>query len=1116
MEFKQLGILMGRAFVPALLGSALLAACGGGNGQQDGSVQIASDDSGGSADSAARAKRMAGDSGTETALTPVSATGSSMERGDLNGAKAIDKDDNSRWGSAFTDNEWLTLDYGSSVTITRVRINWENAHAKKYLLQTSEDNKTWTTIKTVENSPGGVEDLKDLGGQGRYLRVQGVTRSTQYGYSIFEIQAFTGTPVPPTTPTDPTTPTNPTDPTTPTTPTDPTTPTQPTEPVGDTSKPGVAIKPVAAISSTPENDGLSAKNTIDGNLASRWASKPEDGAWIQYDFGTAQALGYMKLVWENAYGKAYEIQISDDGKTWTRLRNQPAGKGGTEEYFNLGVKTRFVRIQGVTRATNYGYSLFEVEFKTVGSDNSIPTTTTTPFAFPANGANVGPLYNPQAPIEQIQITLPDGTLITRFGQRGVGRHGRERGEDWNEIGFGPNETVDANGNPVDKGPGNYMNFVANYFKNRTWGVEFIDNSRVAGVTKPRLIVNQYFPQAQRGGGHSFFRRIDDPNVTGYGWMSPGQLLDPTTYTDGFVDKTSCPVVPKPPQNALANPNSGFKGVIGANDGCSVVLDNMPGHTDLAPNANGVLVPNGVNIPARPLQLGEAIEFTGSFFSSRAAMDAIGDKGDYRYYTSEVIYVMGTGLRPWYGVQPRLNSVPLPDAVLSGGIGSVSYNYSDEGWRMFQQPFNNIGMQNLQRFVEGRRAVHSSFVTGQHIEPGNDPMTSIQNLAGTRFNATACVQCHTNNGRSPAPFTVDQRLDKMAFHVAVKAADGSIRPDPRYGSAIQMNSTSSTGAPQDWGNAVKVAGFETSSVTLSDGTKIELRKPKFAFDGPTPQLWSARAALPLLGVGLLEAVPEADILARARTSPDQDGVVGKANYTFDPETGATRLGRFGWKASKASIRHQVANALLNDMSVTSPVYPNRSCATDPQGCRTAPAQKGIQEADLTALTQYMQLLAVPAQRSIPSGFPKGVAPTEEHRVDAVQVANGRKVFDALRCAACHTAEMKTGKNHPFAELRDQTIRPFTDLLLHDMGPALADNLPEGQAQGAMWRTTALWGIGYTEKVAQGQPVGYLHDGRARNLTEAILWHGGEGEKSRQRFEQLSKADRDALLAWLRTL
>lgn len=362
MELKQMGLWMGRALAPALLGSALLAACGGGSTGASTEAQIASDD-GGTADSAARAKRLSGDSGTETALTPVSATASSMERGDLSGAKAIDKDDNSRWGSAFTDNEWLTLDYGSSVSISRVRISWENAHAKKYLLQTSEDNKTWTTVKTVENSAGGVEDLTGLGGQGRYLRVQGVTRSTGYGYSIFEIQAFTGAEVPPVTPTDPTT------------------PTQPQDPVGDTSKPGVVIKPAVALSSTPENDGLSAKNTIDGNLSTRWASKPEDGAWIQYDFGTAQPLGYMKLVWENAYGKAYEIQVSDNGQDWKRLRNQMAGKGGTEEYFNLGVKTRFVRIQGVTRATTYGYSLFEVEFKTVGSDNSIPPTATTPFPF---------------------------------------------------------------------------------------------------------------------------------------------------------------------------------------------------------------------------------------------------------------------------------------------------------------------------------------------------------------------------------------------------------------------------------------------------------------------------------------------------------------------------------------------------------------------------------------------------------------------------------------------------------------------------------------------------------------------------------------------------------------
>ncbi|WP_343628475.1 di-heme oxidoredictase family protein [Roseateles sp.] len=1099
MAFHRLAQFTGRALVPALLGSALLAACGG--GQSDaGPDGKASASSTSTADSAARAKAQGGDV-SETALTPVRATSSATERGDLSADKAIDHDDNTRWGSAFSDDQHLTLDYGTAVDISRVQIHWENAHATKYAIQTSDDGATFTTIKTVENSPGGTENITGLAGHGRYLRIQGLGRSTNYGYSIFEIQAFTGTPVPPVT--------------TPEQPTNPDQPTQPTTPDGDTSQPGVVLKPTAVVASSVENNGLAAANAVDGNTSTRWASQAEDGAWLQFDFGAPVNLGYMKLVWENAYGKAYQIQVSDDGKTWKLLRDQQSGKGGTEEYYNLGVKTRYVRMQGQTRATAYGYSLFEVEFKSIGSDNSIPVATTTPFPAPANNT-VAALFQPQAPIETLQFTLPDGTLVTRFGQRGVGRHGRERGEDWNEIGFGPNETVDANGNPVDKGPGNYMNFVANYFRNRTWGVEFIDNSRVPGVTKPRLIVNQYFPQPQRGGGHSFFRRIDDPHVTGYGWMSPGQLLDPTTYTDGFRDLTSCPVVPKPPANALAKPNSGYGGVIGANDGCSVVLDNMPGHQDLSANADGVLVPNGINIPARNLKLGEAIEFTGSFFSSRAAMDAIGDKGDFRYYTTEVVYVMGSGLQPWYGTQPRLNSTPLPESTWSGGLGSVSYNYSDEGFRMFQQPFNNIGMQNLQRFVEGRRTVHSSFVTGAHAEAGNDPMTSIQNLAGPRFSATACVQCHTNNGRSPAPFALDQRLDKMSFHVAVQGADGALRPDPRYGSAIQMNAMSASGQPQDWGNGVRVVGFDTRSITLADGTKVELRKPKFGFDGPVPQLWSARLAQPMIGVGLLEAVPEADILSRVRTQPDVDGVLGKANFVLDPETGETRLGRFGWKAYKASVRHQAAAALLNDMSVTSPVFPNRSCSTDPAGCRKAPAQKGIQEADLTALTQYMQLLAVPAQRSLASGFPRGVAPTDEHRVDAVQVQAGRKVFDALRCAACHTAEMKTGNTHPFAELRNQTIRPFTDLLLHDMGPALADNLPEGQAQGAMWRTSPLWGIGYTDKVQASVPVGYLHDGRARTLTEAILWHGGEAEKSRQRFEQLSKMDRDALLAWLKSL
>ncbi|QGZ42857.1 c-type cytochrome [Pseudoduganella flava] len=1057
----------GRGVLLATLLTALAASLAGCGGGSDSATPQANRQGG--------ALKLLAASGTsaETALTPVAASASSSERGDLSAAAAIDHNDKTRWGSAFTDNEQLTLDFGKQQLITRVRIDWENAHATQYLLQVSDDNATWTTIKSVDDSAGGTEDLTGFAARGRYLRVQGVHRSTQYGYSIIEIQAYSGTPVI----TEPEVPPTPI-------PTDPT-------------QPGVAIKPVAASSSAVENAGLSAAMAIDGKPATRWASKAEDGAYIQFDFGARTPVGYMKLVWENAYGKEYAIKASDDGQNWTQLRYVNNGRGGTEEFLNLGANARYLRIQGVARATQYGYSLFEVEFKSPGSDNTLPVTTTSPLKFPIDGTGLVPLPTSAEPLETLQFTLADGTLVTRFGARGLARHGRERGEDWNEIGYGPNETVDALGNPVDKGPGNYLTFVPQYFKNRTWGVEIIDNSRVPGVTKPTLIVNQYPLVDFLPGGVAFFRAFDRPGVTGYGWMNPGELVDNTVGI--------CKPVPYPANGKLASSN-------GINGACTLLVKGYPGHGGL--DANGF--PNGTTVPGRALVAGDVIEVSPSFFSTSAAMTAIGDTGGIRYYSQEWIYVVGTGLRPWYGVQPRLNSVPLPDSTLSGGLGSVSYNYTDNALFMFQQPHNNVGMQNMQRFVEGRRLVHTNFTTGDHNEPGNDRYTAAVGLQGPRFNQSACIGCHVNNGRSPALAAINQRLDTMSVRVAAVDAAGQQVPHPQYGMVIQMNAQAG-GTTQNWGTGVRVAGFTARTVKLTDGTSVELRKPNLAFDGPVPAVYSARAAQPMIGMGLLEAVPEADILARARVTPDADGVRGVPNYVFDPETGAVRLGRFGWKAAKSTLRHQSAEALLLDMSVTSTMYPNRACAAGPAACAGGGKQAGISAADLESISRYLALVAVPAQRSLPSGFPKGVAPLDELRVDPASVTAGSKLFQSMRCSACHTVEMKTGSGHLFAELRNQTIRPHTDLLLHDMGADLADGLKEGQASGTMWRTAPLWGIGYTEKVlGKGLQAGYLHDGRARNLTEAIMWHGGEAQRSRERFANLSKAERDALLAYLGSL
>ena len=1049
-----------------------LAGCGGGSSSNDMASPAAD---------AGRARALAA-STTGTALTPTGASATASERGDLSAAAAIDHDETTRWSSGFSDDQSLTLDFGASVSISRVRIDWERAHAASYLLQVSDDGTRWTTIKSVDTSQGGIEDWTGLSGQGRYLRMQGVKRASDYGYSIFEIQAFTGASAPAPSPSPSPSPA----------------PAPSPSPV-DLSHPGVAIKPVTATSSALENNGMPATLTLDGNTATRWSSKAEDGAWIQFDFGTKTQVGAMTLQWENAYGKEYALQTSDDGLAWSQLRYRTSGKGGTEEFLNLGMNARYLRLQGVARGTQYGYSLLEVSFKTPGSDNTLPPLATSALKVPASGDALVPLPTSVEPLETLQFTLADGTLVTRFGVRGLARHGRERGEDWNEIGYGPNDTADpVTGKPVDKGPGNFLTFVPNYFKNRTWGFEIVDNSRVAGVTRPTLKVNEYFQEDQLPGGVAWFRAFDRVGVTGYGWMNPGALQDSNIAL--------CPVVPYPPNGRLANASV-------YNNGCSLTVDGYPGHGDLG--ADGF--PNGKSVPGRALVAGDVIEVSPSFFSTPAGMAAKGDTGGLRYYAGEWTYVVGTGLRPWYGVQPRLMNKPLPAETLQGGTGSLSYDYADNGSFIFQQPHINVGMQDMQRFVEGRRLIHTNFFTGDHNEPGNDRYLAGVGLQGQRFNQSACFDCHVNNGRSPAPAATNQRLDSMSVRTAVLDASGQQRPDPRYGVSVQMNARSATGAPQDWGNGVHVAGFDTQVVKLADGTAVELRKPKLGFDGPVPQLYSLRAAQPLLGAGLLEAVAEADILARVRDAADEDGVKGQANHVYDPESGSVRLGRFGWKASKFSLRHQAASALLQDMSVTSPFYPTRDCLAGPAGCTAAKAERGLSEADLQSISRYLELLAVPAQRSLASGFPKGVSPLADLDVDPAKVAAGAKVFADMRCTSCHVSEMKTGPGHPLAELRSQTIKPYTDLLLHDMGAGLADTYAEGQASGNLWRTSPLWGIGYTDRVmGTAGKVGYLHDGRARSLTEAVLWHGGEADKARQRFVALSAADRAALLAFLQSL
>ena len=891
----------------------------------------------------------------------------------------------------------------------------------------------------------------------------------------------------------------------------------------DMSNPG---KPVtaSAVTASSSNGGNTPDKSDDGDLKSRWESEQgNDNEWIMYDFGAKTMVNGMQITWENAAAAEFAIELSDDAKTFYQARYIVGSTGGTQQFMNLNSNARYIRIRGVKRTTTFGYSIYETTFESPGSDNSLNggvARASTAFAFPTDGSKLAAPPPVAAPLETVQFSLPDGTLVTRMGFVGRGRHGRERGENWNEIGYGVNETVDASGKPQDLGPGAYLSFVENYFKFRTWEVEFIDNSHVAGVTKPTVRINSYYQVGQKAGGYSFWRAIDRPPVTGYGWMTSGQLVNPQLYNNDLdPNSASCPIVPYPPDTALTTPGTGL------NNGCSVTLDNYPGHQALSPDANGVLVPNGQNIAARNLALGDAIEFTPSFFATPQTQAAVGMTGGHRYYTTEITYQVGTGVVPQTFVQPRLNNAVLPEDAREAGLATLSYDVADNPEFNFQQAFNNIGGQNMQRFVEGRRDFHTSMQTGAHTETGNDVNTPLVGLQGPHFQQPTCFQCHQNNARSLAPVVINQRLDTMAVFTAALDGNGNQVPDPTYGVTMLMNSLpSASGVMTNWGSGAYVANIQTQNVTLADGTVVTLKKPILGFEGPVPKVFSLRNAPPVIGVGLLAAIPDADIIASARATADADGVKGTVAYGYDPDNGNVCVGRFGWKAAKCTLRHQVAGALLTDMSVTSSLYPNRECLFGPQNCNsTFRVDKGIPESDLVALTRYVSMLTVPAQRKYTLGFPQNVAPLPYLNPNPPLIAAGQKVFETLKCQSCHKETQTTGSNTELAEARNQKIWPYTDLLLHDMGTSLADGFVEGQASGSMFKTPALWGIGMTRWVggyertnAPAIQMGYLHDGRASTITEAILWHDGEAATAKNRFIQLSTDDRNALLAFIDSL
>ena len=430
---------------------------------------------------------------------------------------------------------------------------------------------------------------------------------------------------------------------------------------------------------------------------------------------------------------------------------------------------------------------------------------------------------------------------------------------------------------------------------------------------------------------------------------------------------------------------------------------------------------------------------------------------------------------------------------------------------FSQPSGNISFEDQLDFRVGNGLFRKLWVSSPSSTLASDGL-------GPLFNARSCQRCHIKDGRGHPPENADDNSISMFLRVSIPApSDAEIieiqdyiatLPDPNYGTQMQDFAVQSHASEY----RLEIT-YDEEIVTLADGTQVSLRHPTYtAADlgyGPLhPEaMLSPRVAPQMIGLGLLEAIPAAEILANA--DPDDlndDGISGRPNVVWSLEFDQPMLGRFGLKAGNPTVMEQSAGAFAGDIGISSPLFPAGAgeCTAAQTICQDAIHGDGddrgteIDAEGMDLVTFYSRNLAVPARRG----------------ADDPLVLQGKQVFYDTGCTSCHTPSFVTHRLIDQPEQSFQLIWPYTDILLHDMGPALADNRPEARATGHEWRTPPLWGIGLTQQVS-GHTY-FLHDGRAQSLLEAVIWHGGEARAQRDAVIDMTTTDREALLKFLESL
>lgn len=423
--------------------------------------------------------------------------------------------------------------------------------------------------------------------------------------------------------------------------------------------------------------------------------------------------------------------------------------------------------------------------------------------------------------------------------------------------------------------------------------------------------------------------------------------------------------------------------------------------------------------------------------------------------------------------------------------------SDLSVQAFSHPLGGLRGATRREFTVGNSFFQGVWVT-------SPASTTLRDGLGPLYNATSCSACHFKDGRGRGLPDEDGRTDiSLLFRLREKEQFPKSKDPEAYGHQFNPFSIENVKGEGD-----SYVYYTTIKGNYADGSEYELKKPNYVFKNLasgelTNVIVSPRVGPQMIGLGLIENIPASEILKNADPEDrNQDGVRGRANIVYSLVEKKMMLGRFGWKAAQPSLLEQNAGAFVGDIGITSWIHPDEECTYVQLDCIANKTKDDVTEDILNKVTIYTQTLAVPVRRN----------------VNDSSVLNGKKIFSQINCTSCHIPQFQTGNGSPIEMLNNQTIYPYSDFLLHDMGDDLADDKDayqfEGLATAREFRTPPLWGVGMIEVVNGHSRL--LHDGRARNVNEAILWHGGEASGSKEKYKKLSKQDREDLVKFVKSL